>query len=176
MFDDNNNSRNTIIEMIASDDDAPEFISLLSPEEEEEMDNESLPQELSILPLRNTVLFPGVVFPITVGRDKSIKLINDAYKGDKIIGVVAQRSENIEDPLLEDLHAVGTVAQIIKMLRMPDGNITAILRGRKRFKPTEIIQQEPYLRAKVEVIHESKIVHDPELDATISSLKEMSTE
>ncbi len=92
------------------DDEGPEFISLLSTEEEEEMDKEHIPAELSILPLKNTVLFPGVVIPITVGRDKSIKLINEAYKKERIIGVVAQKSELVEDPDFDDLNRVGTIA------------------------------------------------------------------
>ena len=101
-------------------DEDTEFIPLLSSEDEDQMNSEKVPDELSILPLRNTVLFPGVVIPITVGRDKSINLIKDAYKGDKIIGVVSQKNDSVEDPTVDDLNKIGTVAQIIKMLRMPD--------------------------------------------------------
>src|SRR6218665_2567993 len=108
-------------------DDEPELIPLLSAEDEEQLNKESIPQELSILPLRNTVLFPGVVIPITVGRDKSIQLIKDYNKGDKTIGVVAQKSDSTEEPTGDDLYRVGTVAHIIKMLRMPDGNTTIII-------------------------------------------------
>src|SRR5687768_16529239 len=107
-------------------DEEPDLIPLLSSEDEEQMNSEKVPDVLSILPLRNTVLFPGVVIPITVGRDKSIRLIREAYKTDKIIGVVAQKDVGVEDPQVEDLHKVGTVAQIIKMLRMPDGTTTVI--------------------------------------------------
>src|ERR1043165_2103714 len=107
-------------------DDDTEFIPLLSIEDEEHMNAQDIPAALAIFPLRNTVLFPGVVIPITVGRDKSIHLIKDAYKGDKIIGVVSQKDTGIEDPQFEDLNQVGTVAQVIKMLRMPDGNTTII--------------------------------------------------
>jgi len=107
-------------------DDDTEFIPLLSQEDEDQMNQQDIPDILSILPLRNTVLFPGVVIPITVGRDKSINLIKDAYKGEKIIGVVAQRDVGIEDPKFEDLNSVGTVAHVLKMLRMPDGNTTSI--------------------------------------------------
>jgi ATP-dependent Lon protease len=160
----------------ADDEDGPEFISLLSPEEEEEMDNEKGPTNLPLLPLKNTVLFPGVVIPITVGRDKSIKLINDAYKGDKIIGVVSQKAETVEDPELDDLHQVGTVARIIKMLRMPDGNTTAIIQGTRRFRVTAITQHDPYLKAEIETIIEGKIEHDDELNATISALKDLATQ
>src|SRR5215204_600321 len=108
------------------DNDSPEFIPLLSQEEEDEMNKENTPEVLPILPLRNTVLFPGVVIPITVGRDKSIKLIKDANKSDKIIGVVSQKDVSIEDPKIDDLNSIGTIAQILKMLRMPDGNTTVI--------------------------------------------------
>src|SRR5690606_19425409 len=107
--------------------DDTEFFPLLTSEDEEAMNTEAMPEVLSILPLRNTVLFPGVVIPITVGRDKSIKLIRDAYKGSKIIGVVAQKDTSIEDTTYEDLQAVGTVAYIVKMLQMPDGNTTVII-------------------------------------------------
>src|ERR1700693_5475407 len=108
-------------------DDDTEFIPLLTTEDEENMNAQQVPDVLAILPLRNTVLFPGVVIPITVGRDKSINLIKDSYKGDKIIGVVSQKDNAIEDPKFEDLNAVGTVAHILKMLRMPDGNTTVII-------------------------------------------------
>ena len=114
---------------ISDENDSPEYISLLSQEEEDEINKEILPESLPILPLRNMVLFPGVVIPITVGRDKSINLIKDAYKGNKTVGVVAQTDSEIEDPEFKDLYNVGTVAQIIKMLRMPDGSTMAILQG-----------------------------------------------
>src|SRR3954469_22119521 len=104
-----------------------EFFPLMSSEDEEEMNNEELPEILPILPLRNTVLFPGVVIPITVGRDKSIRLIRDANKGDKLIGVVSQKDMSIEDPAISDLNRIGTMAQMLKMLRMPDGNTTVII-------------------------------------------------
>src|SRR6266581_7359716 len=116
IFDNENIHMNPIIE-----DDA-ELIPLLSTEDEEQINSEKFPDTLPILPLRNTVLFPGVVIPITVGRDKSINLIKDAYKGDKIIGVVSQKDVSIEDPKFEELNSVGTIAHVLKMLRMPDGN------------------------------------------------------
>ena len=113
--------------------DDTEFFPLLTSEDEEVMNSEETPEILSILPLRNTVLFPGVVIPITVGRDKSIRLIKEAYKGNKIIGVVSQKDVNIEDPSFDDLQKVGTIAYIVKMLQMPDGNTTVIIQGKKRF-------------------------------------------
>src|SRR6187402_684351 len=143
IFDNDNLLLNPIIE-----DDA-ELIPLLSTEDEEQMNAEKIPDVLSILPLRNTVLFPGVVIPITVGRDKSINLIKDAYKAKKSIGVVAQVNANIEDPTFEDLYKIGTVAHIIKMLRMPDGNTTVIIQGKRRFKLNEIKQTEPYIKASI---------------------------
>ena len=111
-----------------------ELIPLLTPEDEEEMNNEVLPNDLPILSLRNTVLFPGVVIPITAGRDKSIKLINDTNANGKVIGVVAQKDESIEEPSPNDVHHIGTVARIIRVLKMPDGNTTVILQGKKRFE------------------------------------------
>ena len=112
------------------DNDA-EFIPLMTPEDEEEIQNESLPQTLPILPLRNTVLFPGVVIPITAGRDTSVRLINDANDGTKTIGVVAQIDESVENPKGEDIYHIGTVARILRVLKMPDGNITIIIQGKK---------------------------------------------
>ena len=120
-------------------DSEAELIPLLTPEDEEEMNNEELPESLFILPLRNTVLFPGVVIPITAGRDKSIKLINDANAGNRIIGVVAQINEADEDPTKEGIHSVGTVAQILRVLKMPDGNVTVILQGKKRFEIDQFV-------------------------------------
>jgi ATP-dependent Lon protease len=137
------------------------------------MHAEKVPNLLSILPLRNTVLFPGVVIPITVGRDKSINLIKDAFKGDKIIGVVAQKNDTIEDPSQEDLNSVGTVAQILKMLRMPDGNTTVIIQGKKRFRIKEFTQSEPYYKAKTEGFEETRPEkNDEEFEAIVSSLKD----
>jgi ATP-dependent Lon protease len=161
---------------ISDDSDNPEFISLLSQEEEDEMNKEILPETLPILPLRNTVLFPGVVIPITVGRDKSINLIKDAYKGNKTVGVVAQIDADIEDPEFNDLNKVGTVAQIIKMLRMPDGSTTAILQGKKRFRLLDSVQTEPYFVAKIASFNEKKIVVDDNMHALISSVKDLANQ
>jgi len=154
-------------------DDDSEFIPLLSTEDEDNMHAEKVPTLLSILPLRNTVLFPGVVIPITVGRDKSINLIKDAFKGDKIIGVVSQKNDTVEDPSQEDLNCVGTVAQILKMLRMPDGNTTVIIQGKKRFRIKEFTQSEPYYKAKTESFEETRPEkNDEEFEAIVSNLKD----
>lgn len=151
-----------------------ELIPLLSSEEEEQMNSEQTPETLPILPLRNTVLFPGVVIPITVGRDKSIKLINDAYASDRIIGVVAQKNDKVEDPTPSDLHEIGTIAQIIKLLRMPDGSTTVIIQGKKRFKLHDVIQTEPYIKANVLSFEELRPPKgDKEFEAIVSSLKDM---
>ena len=150
-----------------------EFFPLMSTEDEEEMNNEQLPEVLAILPLRNTVLFPGVVIPITVGRDKSIKLIRDANKGNRMIGVVAQQDVGIEDPNFSQLNKVGTIALIIKMLQMPDGNTTVILQGKKRFVLKDEVQSEPYIKATVEPFKETKLKEDKEFKAMVSSIKDM---
>jgi len=154
-----------------------ELIPLMTPEDEEIINKEDIPETLSILPLRNTVLFPGVVIPITAGRDKSIQLINDANKGDKVIGVVAQKDGDIENPTSEDIYKTGVVAQILRVLKMPDGNTTVIIQGKKRFEIEELIQEEPYLVAKVQEVKEDKEVDDPkEFGAIIDSIKEQALE
>lgn len=156
-------------------DSETEFIPLLSSEDEELMNAEEVPEELSILPLRNTVLFPGVVIPITVGRDKSIKLIKESYKKNKKIGVVAQKDVDIEDPEYDDLNPVGTVAQIIKILQMPDGSTTAIIQGKKRFTLQSLVQTDPYIKAKVTQFGiAEQISKDDNFSALISSLKDLS--
>lgn len=160
---------------IGINDDEPELIPLLTNEDEEQMNNEKVPETLSLLPLRNTVLFPGVVIPITVGRDKSIKLIKDAYASDRIIGVVAQKDVSVEDPKLDDLKSIGTVAQILRMLRMPDGNTTVIIQGKRRFRVKELVQDDPYLKAVVEPFSDStKVEKDQEFSAIVDSLKDIS--
>ena len=152
-----------------------ELIPLMTPEDEEAMNKEELPEILPILPLRNTVLFPGVVIPITAGRDKSIKLINETNKGNKIIGVVSQIDENIEDPELKDINKVGTVAKILRVLKMPDGNTTIILQGQKRFEVNEIITSIPYMTATIKEVPEAKpATENEEFKAIIDSIKEKS--
>lgn len=151
-----------------------EFIPLTTPEDEEVMDAEKTPEEIPLLPLRNTVLFPGVVIPITVGRDKSIRLIQETYKKDKIIGVIAQKDQEIEDPLFEDLNTIGTIAQIVKMLTMPDGSTTVIIQGKKRFQLQEIIDYDPYIRARVQEFNEIKPKKSKkEMQALMESLKDL---
>ncbi len=155
-------------------DTEADLIPLLTPEDEEEMANEQLPNSLPILPLRNTVLFPGVVIPITAGRDKSIKLINDANAAGKVIGVVAQKDENIEDPKRDDIHQIGTVAQILRVLKMPDGNVTVILQGKKRFQISKVISEEPYINALIKEVPEKRPGStDTEFGAIIESIREM---
>ena len=133
-----------------------ELIPLMTPEDEDAMSREKLPDTLPILPLRNTVLFPGVVIPITAGRDKSIKLINETNKGGKVVGVVSQKVENKENPGLEDINTIGTVAQILKVLKMPDGNTTVIIQGKKRFELAELVSTEPYLTATIKEVAEAR--------------------
>ncbi len=152
-----------------------EFIPLLSPEEEEAMNAEKLPDLLPILPLKNTVLFPGVVIPITVNRDKSIKLVKEIYQKDKKIGVVSQKDSDIEDPEFKDLNKIGTVANIIKILHMPDGSTTVIIQGKKRFRLEELTQQEPYHLAKISSYEdpEKKVEIDQKFEALISTIKDL---
>lgn len=154
-----------------------ELIPLMTPEDEEEMNNESLPEDLAILPLRNTVLFPGVVIPITAGRDKSIKLLNDANAKGKIIGVVSQIDEDVEEPTTNDIHKIGTVAQIMRVLKMPDGNTTVILQGKKRFEIDKFTQEEPYLRATIkEVVEKRPEANDNEFKTIVDSIKDLAIE
>lgn len=153
-----------------------EFFPLMSQQDEDDMNNEETPEILSILPLRNTVLFPGVVIPITVGRDKSIKLIKEAYKGDRIIGVVSQRDVAVEDPTFDQLNSVGTVAQIIKMLQMPDGNTTVIIQGKQRFQLVEEVQSEPYIKVIIAKFAESKHKADKEFKSLVAAIREMSSQ
>ncbi|MDN3588002.1 endopeptidase La [Pedobacter aquatilis] len=164
---------NTAMPIINED---TEFFPLMSQQDEEDMNNEDTPEVLAILPLRNTVLFPGVVIPITVGRDKSIKLIKEAYKGNKIIGVVSQKDVSIEDPTFEQLNTVGTVAHIIKLLQMPDGNTTVIIQGKQRFSLIEEVQNEPYITATIKKFEEQKHKADKEFKTLIASIREMSAQ
>jgi ATP-dependent Lon protease len=151
-----------------------EFIPLITSEDEEKFNLEELPGDLPILPLRNTVLFPGVVIPITVGRDKSIRLIQDVYKGDKRIGVISQKDESVEEPGVEDLNNVGTIATVIRMLKMPDGNTTVIIQGKKRFEIEEIIETEPYFKARIKKFAESfPDKNDKDFEALTASMKDL---
>ena len=155
-------------------DSEADLIPLLTPEDEEEMANEELPSDLLILPLRNTVLFPGVVIPITAGRDKSIKLIDAANASTKIIGVVSQKNEADEDPTENDINKIGTVARILRVLKMPDGNVTVILQGKKRFEIDQVTATEPYLKATIKDVKEARPAKkDKEFSAIIDSVKEL---
>lgn len=145
------------------------------PINENEMDQDKdlvIPDNIGLLPLRNTVLFPGVVIPITVGRDKSIEAVNDAYKGDKLIGVLAQKDLTVEDPIAEDLCPIGTVAKIVKLIKMPDGGTTVIIQGKKRFQLGKITQEIPYFRADIQLLEEGEVKSSEHFDALLSSVKE----
>jgi ATP-dependent Lon protease len=161
-----------------SPEDEIDFIPIipLNDNESETGDGADIPAELPVLPLRNTVLFPGVVLPITVGRDKSILAVNDAYKADKLIGVVAQKDSNIEDPGLNDIENIGTVARIVKLIKMPDGGTTVIIQGRNRFHLKSIVSDDPYFKAKIELIAESESPKDEDFAAYIANIKEMAAD
>ncbi|QYA26242.1 endopeptidase La [Gramella sp. MT6] len=155
------------------DEDA-ELIPLMTPEDEEEINKENLPETLPILPLRNTVLFPGVVIPITAGRDASIKLINEANNGSKIIGVVSQKDEEVENPTTKDINKVGVVARILRVLKMPDGNTTVIIQGKKRFQITEVVTEQPYMNATITEVPDNRPEKDnAEFSAIIDSIKDL---
>ncbi|QJD78222.1 endopeptidase La [Spirosoma rhododendri] len=153
------------------DSDNLEIVPLGSPEGVD--DDYELPENLPILPVRNTVLFPGMVIPVTVGRQKSIRLVKKAYKGNRIIGVTAQLNQQKDEPTADDLYQLGTVAYIIKMITLPDGNITIIIQGKKRFEIEEITQEDPYMTARVRQIDDSfPNVNKKEGKAMIQSLKD----
>ncbi|MFZ9846920.1 MAG: LON peptidase substrate-binding domain-containing protein, partial [Flavobacteriales bacterium] len=155
-------------------DDETEFIPLLTSDDDENINSFKIPKELPLLPLKNTVLFPGVVIPITVGRDKSIKLIQEAYRKDKIIAVVSQKDNTQEEPTFNDLNKIGSVGVIMKVLRMPDGNTTVIIQGKKRIEVTGLVKEEPYMVGTVQEIIEAKPKdNNKNFDATVSSLKDL---
>ena len=153
-------------------DDFEQAIPLMSEEEEKELTQSEVPDELPILPLKNTVLFPGVVVPITVGRDRSLELVKEAYESDKTIGVVSQKDEEDEDPDGKDLYEVGTVAQILKLIKMPDGSKSIVIQGKTTFKVEEFLQKDPYFKASVEPYRQEMDIEGVELDASIRSVKE----
>lgn len=132
-----------------------------------------IPNELPLLPLRNTVLFPGVVLPITVGRDKSIKAINDAYKADKLVGVVAQKDSNVEDPSIKDLESIGTVARIVKLIKMPDGGTTVIIQGKRRFQMGPIVSEDPYFKAQIILLEDEEPAKPDDFEAYVSNIKDL---
>lgn len=154
-------------------EDSEELVQLINPEQESDLKPEDLPEEVSILPIKNTVLFPGVVIPITVTRQKSIRLIKKAYQGNRIVGVIAQKNKQMEEPALEDVYRFGTVARIIKMLVLPDGNTTIIIQGKNRFSVREFVQEDPHLTAHIDLLIEPKLNLDSkEVTALVQSLKD----
>ena len=157
-------------------DDEVEFLPMMSIEEEDETNKEQYKNELPILPLRNTVLYPGVVMPITVGRDKSLKAVKEAYRTDKVIGVVAQRDTDVEEPESHDLSKVGTVARIVKMLKMPDGSSTVIMQGKQRFVVDEVVADEPFIKASVTYLKDAVAENQAEFEAVVSSIRDLSGE
>lgn len=148
----------------------------LNESEQDDLNGIEIPDELALLPLRNTVLFPGVVLPITVGRDKSIKAVQEAYKGDKLIGVVAQKDSSVEDPTVLDLEDIGTVAKVVKLIKMPDGGTTIIIQGKSRFKIDSILFDDPYFKAKIIRLEEDESPAEADFDAYVSNIKELATE
>ena len=155
-------------------DEDSDLIPLMTSDDEEAISKESLPETLPILPLKNTVMFPGVVIPITASRDKSIKLIKDSNTKDKLIGVVSQKDSKVQSPSLNDIHPTGTVAKILRVLKMPDGNVTVIIQGKKRFSIEQIVSEEPYITAKIKEIRELKPdKNNKEFGATIESIKDI---
>lgn len=156
-------------------EDEMEFMPIIPLNEEDDgsTDDQPIPDVIPLLALRNTVLFPGVVIPITVGRDKSIKAVTDAYKADKLIGVVAQKDSSVEEPTVSDLEDTGTVAKIAKLIKMPDGGTTIIIQGRKRCKIEEITSDDPYFKAKITVLTEEALKDDADFDAMIGSIKDL---
>jgi ATP-dependent Lon protease len=160
---------------LSGPEDEMEFMPIIPLHENDDANDEQvIPAELPLLPLRNTVLFPGVVIPITVGRDKSIKAVNDAYKADKLVGVVSQKDSLVEEPSINDLVDIGTIAKIIKLIKMPDGGTTVIIQGKKRFKIDEITSDDPYFKAKITVLVDEELKDDNDFEAMVSSIKELS--
>ncbi|WP_412067783.1 endopeptidase La [Rubrivirga sp. IMCC43871] len=159
-------------------DDPEQSIPLLTPDEEREMHTASLPDSLPILTLRNTVLYPGVVLPITVGRDASLKLVKDAYAGNRMVGVVAQKRAEVENPGPDDLYRIGSAATILKLIKMPDGSVSIVIQGKRRIEIEEYDQLEPYLTGKIKAIPESPPASDDEveLDARVRSIKELAVQ
>ncbi len=156
-------------------EDEMEFMPIIPLNEDDDgsVDDQPIPENIPLLALRNTVLFPGVVIPITVGRDKSIKAVTDAYKADKLIGVVAQKDSTVEEPTVSDLEDIGTVAKIAKLIKMPDGGTTIIIQGKKRFKIDEITSEDPYFKAKIQILEEEVLKNDNDFNAMVGSIKDL---
>ncbi len=167
-----NKSRSYLIPQF-NEDEAEEVIQLVTTEDGPELNEENLPDTLPLLPIKNTVLFPGVVLPITIGRDKSINLVRKSYKGDRIIGVVAQKNTKEEEPSSKDIHKTGTIARILKMLVLPDGNTTIIIQGQKRFQVEEVVSDDPYLQATYKLLSDRSLdMNEEETQAIAQSLKD----
>ncbi|MEO6070271.1 MAG: endopeptidase La [Chitinophagaceae bacterium] len=163
---------------ILKPEDEMDFLPIIPLNESDNDSNEKIeiPAEIALLPLRNTVLFPGVVLPITVGRDKSIKAVNDAYKGDKLIGVIAQKDSTIEDPEFKDLETIGTVAKIVKQIKMPDGGTTVIIQGKSRFRINNLVSEDPYFKASIQPLYDDEMPTDADFEAYVSNIKDLATE
>jgi ATP-dependent Lon protease len=163
--------------LMRSEDDM-DFLPIipLNEGDQEDPNGVEIPAEIALLPLRNTVLFPGVVLPITVGRDKSIKAVNDAYRGDKLIGVIAQKDSNVEDPEVKDLEKTGTVARIVKMIKMPDGGTTIIIQGKSRFLVEAITGEDPYFKAKIQKLEEEESPKDEDFNAYVANIKDLAAD
>lgn len=159
-------------------DEDVDFLPIIPLNEAEAQSEEDLSkiESLPLLPLRNTVLFPGVVLPITVGRDKSIQAVNEAYKDNKLVGVVAQKDSNVEDPAVTDLEDIGTVAKIIKLIKMPDGGTTVIIQGIRRMRITSIVAEEPFFKAMIEVLKEETTPVDDNFQAQAGSIKDLAAQ
>ncbi|WP_026969467.1 endopeptidase La [Algoriphagus terrigena] len=172
-----NQFENTFFQNLMTGDYSGEgdLIQLITDEEEEDPSKEAFGEDIPILSVRNTVLFPGVVIPITVGRQRSIRLVKKAHKGDKLIGVCAQINPNNDDPAWDDIYSVGTLAKIIKMIVLPDGNTTIIIQGKKRFKVREQVTDDPYFLAKVDYLDENFPKNSKKIKALEESLKEAAT-
>jgi ATP-dependent Lon protease len=159
-------------------EDEMDFLPIipLTESEQEDINGIEVPPEIALLPLRNTVLFPGVVLPITVGRDKSIKAVNDAYRTDKLIGVIAQKDSNIEDPAIKDLEDIGTIAKIVKLIKMPDGGTTIIIQGKSRFFVESVFSDEPYFKAKIKKLEEEESPKDEDFNAYVANIKDLAAD
>ncbi|RYY55353.1 MAG: endopeptidase La [Chitinophagaceae bacterium] len=164
--------------MILNAEDEMDFLPIipLNETDSDESGGIEVPAEIAILPLRNTVLFPGVVLPITVGRDKSIRAVNDAYKADKLIGVVAQKDSTVEDPGVGDLESIGTVAKIVKQIKMPDGGTTIIIQGKSRISIDSIEAEDPYFKAKITRIDEEEAPQDSDFEVYVATIKDLAAE
>ena len=154
--------------------DDSDFIPIIADGDDADLKNTEVPDVLPILPLRNTVLFPGVVLPINVGRKKSLKLVQDVYRGSRLLGTVAQKDYTIDDPAIEDLFSVGTVAEILKILEMPDGSTSVIIQGKRRYSIREFVSEDPYYKASVEPLNDALSQNDSEFNAIVGSLKDLS--